>query len=88
MVAPDELLWLLMYMLLESTRFSVRRGLSPDKPVLEAEASVLHLRGVLSSARHRRRSLGSWFGLMQLCMVTVVLHRAKPGPQGAPPLPS
>ena len=88
MVAPDELLWLLMYMLLESTHFSVRRGLRPDKPVLEAEASVLHLRRVLSSAQHRRRSLGSRFGLMQLCMVTVVLHQAKPGPQGAPPLPS
>jgi hypothetical protein len=73
MAVPDELLWLLMYMPLESMRFSIRRGLHPEKPALEAEASVLHLRGVLSSARHRRRSLGSRFGLMQLCMVTIVL---------------
>ena len=81
MAAPDELLllWLLMYMLPESTRFSVRRGLRLDKTALEAEASVLRRCGVLSSssssssARRRRCSLGSRFGLMRLCMVTIVL---------------
>jgi len=79
MAAPDKLLllWLLMYMLPESTRFGVRRGLQLDKLALEAEASVLRRQGVLSSssssARRRRCSLGSRFRLMRLCMVTIVL---------------
>ena len=41
MAAPDELLWLQMYMLPESTRFSVRRGLRLDKPALDA-GRLLH----------------------------------------------
>ena len=97
MAAPDKLLllWLLMYMLPESTCFGVRRGLRLDKLALEAEASVHRRQGVLfsssSSARRRQCSLGSRFGLMRLCMVTIVLLEedcsgvAMPRPAGSKP---
>jgi hypothetical protein len=79
LAAPDELLLLLMYMLPESTRFSIGRGiLLLVRPALETEASVLpRRRGVFSfsSARRRQRSLRSrsWLCRMRLRMVTMVL---------------